>query len=40
MTVLIFVSFTALFAIISYGTIVGEIKRLELTAVVPPEKAV
>jgi MFS transporter, ACS family, glucarate transporter len=38
--VLIFVSLTALFAIISYGPIVGEIKRLELTAGVLPEKAV
>jgi MFS transporter, ACS family, glucarate transporter len=38
--VLIFVSLTALFAIISYGTIVGEIKRLELTAGMLPEKAV
>lgn len=38
--VLIFVSLTALFAIISYGPIVGEIKRLELTAGLVPEKAV
>jgi hypothetical protein len=38
--VLIFVSLTALFAIVSYGPIVGEIKRLELTAGALPEKAV
>jgi MFS transporter, ACS family, glucarate transporter len=37
---LIFVSLTALFAIVSYGPIVGEIKRLELTTGVLPEKAV
>ena len=35
--VLIFVSLTALCAIVSYGPIVGEIKRLDLTA---PERAV
>jgi ACS family glucarate transporter-like MFS transporter len=33
--VLIFVSIAALGAIVSYGPIVGEIKRLELTAPLP-----
>jgi ACS family glucarate transporter-like MFS transporter len=37
--VLIFVSLTALCAIVSYGPIVGEIKRLDLTAVAP-ERAI
>jgi ACS family glucarate transporter-like MFS transporter len=38
--VLIFVSLTALCAIVSYGPIVGEIKRLDLIASVPAERAV
>jgi MFS transporter, ACS family, glucarate transporter len=38
--VLIFVSFTALCASVSYGPIVGEIKRLDLTAGAPAERAV
>jgi ACS family glucarate transporter-like MFS transporter len=38
--VLIFVSLTALCAIVSYGPIVGEIKRLDLTAGAPAERAV
>jgi hypothetical protein len=38
--VLIYVSLTALCAIISYGPIVGEIKRLELIPGMPAEKAV
>jgi ACS family glucarate transporter-like MFS transporter len=37
--VLIFVSLTALCAIVSYGPIVGEIKRLDLTAQVSPASA-
>jgi ACS family glucarate transporter-like MFS transporter len=37
--VLIFVGVTALFAIVSYGPIVGEIKRLDLTDTAPMEVA-
>jgi ACS family glucarate transporter-like MFS transporter len=38
--VLIFVPLTALCAIVSYGSIVGDIKRLDLTAGAPAERAV